>query len=116
MRKTVRIETYFFPQNMNFELFSVLLARFYSLFPGTFYSSPRSVRLAPLGYSPMLEPIPPTLARLLLLETDTEANVVEAAAGIAAAVGRTQVRTGKVPGAAPIDTAGAIVWPTRIDH
>ena len=47
---------------MSFELFSVLLSRFYSLFPGTLYSSPRSVRLAPLGYSPMLDPTLPTLA------------------------------------------------------
>ena len=45
---------------------------------------------------------------LLLLETDTEANVVAAGAGgVRAAVGRTQARTGRVPGAAPIDTVGA---------
>ena len=46
----------------------------------------------------MLEPRLPTLACLLLLETDTEANVVEAAAGDAeVTVGRTQVRTANVP-------------------
>ena len=83
---------------MSFELFSVLLSRFYSLFPGTLYSSPRSVRLAPLGYSPMLDPTLPTLACLLLLETDTEANVAAAVAGAAVAtVGRTQDRTAIVP-------------------
>ena len=37
----------------------------------------RSVRLSPLGYSPMLEPRLPTLASLLLLETDTEADIVK---------------------------------------
>ena len=77
----------------------------------------RSVRLAPLGYSPMLEPRLPTLACLLLLETDTEANGVVAVTGVAAAaVGRTQVRTGIAPGAAPNDTVGAIARPTRIDN
>ena len=45
---------------------------------------------------------------LLLLETDTEANVVLAVPGeVEGAVGRTQVRTGPVPGAAPKDTVGA---------
>ena len=55
----------------------------------------------------MLEPRLPSLA-LLLLETDTEANgAVAVAGGVVAAGGRTQVRTSKVPGAAPIDTDGA---------
>ncbi|MDG1173283.1 MAG: hypothetical protein P8M67_03195 [Opitutales bacterium] len=41
-------------------------------------------------------------------EADTEANVVVAVAGVVVvAVGRTQVRTCIVPGAAPIDTVGA---------
>ena len=44
--------------------------------------APRSVRLSPLGYSPMLEPRLPTLACLLLLETDTEAYVAVADAGV----------------------------------
>ena len=45
---------------------------------------------------------------LLLLETDTEANVAEANAGAAAeAVGRTQARPSIVPGAAPKATVGA---------
>ena len=65
----------------------------------------------------MLDPTLPTLACLLLLETDTEAIAAVAVAGVVVvAVGRTQVRTGIVPGAAPKDTGGAIVWPTRIDH
>ena len=65
----------------------------------------------------MLEPRPPTLACLLLLETDTEANVVVAGAGGGVvAGGRTQVRTGIDPGAAPKDTGGAFVWPPRIDN
>ena len=55
----------------------------------------------------MLEPSLPTLACLLLLETDTEADVVGAEAGVVAvAEGRTQGRAGIVPGAAPMDTAG----------
>ena len=55
----------------------------------------------------MLEPRLPSLA-LLLLETDTEANADVTATGVVAgAVGRTQVRTSRVPGAAPIDTGGA---------
>ena len=74
-----------------------------------FFPTPRSVRLAPLGYSPMLEPRLPSLA-LLLLETDTEATVVSAVTwGGVAAEGRTQARTGRVPGAAPSDTGGARV-------
>ena len=41
-------------------------------------------------------------------EADTEADVVVAVAGVVVvAVGRTQVRAGIVPGAAPIDTVGA---------
>ena len=41
---------------------------------------------------------------LLLLETDTEAKVVAAAArGAAAALSRTQVRTAEVPGTTPKD-------------
>ena len=72
-----------------------------------FFPTPRSVRLAPLGYSPMLEPRLPSLA-LLLLETDTEATAAEAVAGDAVvAVGRTQGRTAIDPRAAPNDTAGA---------
>ena len=65
----------------------------------------------------MLEPRLPTLARLLLLETDTEANVVVAGAGAAVvAAGRTQARTSSVRGTAPSDTVGAFVWSTRIDN
>ena len=45
---------------------------------------------------------------LLLLETDTEANgVVAVTGGVVVAGGRTQVRTGIAPGAAPKDTEGA---------
>ena len=46
---------------------------------------------------------------LLLLETDTEAEIVGAVAGgvEVVAVGRTQVRAAIVPGAAPKDTGGA---------
>ena len=64
----------------------------------------------------MLEPRLPTLSYLLLLETDTEANVDAAVAGAVEAVGRTQVRAAIAPGTASRDTAGAIAWPTRIDH
>ena len=56
----------------------------------------------------MLEPRLPTLACLLLLETDTEAEAAVADAGVVAvAEGRTQGRAGIDPGAAPIDTAGS---------
>ena len=82
-----------------------------------FFPTPRSVRLAPLGYSPMLEPRLPSLA-LLLLETDTEANAGEAVAGVAvAAEGRTQDRTGLGPGAAPTNTVGIGIAKTgRVDN
>ncbi|MDA8989733.1 hypothetical protein N9H22_04685 [Opitutales bacterium] len=51
------------------------------------------------------------------METDTEANGVVTVAGVeAGAVGRTQVRAGKVPGAAPTDTVGARSRPSGINH
>ena len=60
---------------------------------------------------------PYALLLLLLVETDTEANNdVAAAREAVVAAGRTQVRNSLVPGAAPMDTAGAIARPWRIDN